>query len=63
MNEKFIPIFLMPIGIPGSGKSTWIRNNKELEDYIIISPDLIRKEITNPILNLENTVFNPFNTV
>ena len=31
-------------GIPRSGKSTWIKNNKTPQD-IIISPDIIRKEI------------------
>lgn len=30
-------------GIPRCGKSTWIKNNKK--DAIIVSPDVIRKEI------------------
>lgn len=33
------------IGIPGSGKSTWVKNNHELYDAIIC-PDSIRKELT-----------------
>ncbi|MHA1148909.1 MAG: AAA family ATPase [Promethearchaeota archaeon] len=53
MNDRSFPILLMTIGIPGSGKSTWIRNNKDLKDYIIVSPDLIRKEITGEISNVE----------
>lgn len=36
-------------GCPGSGKSTWIKNNN-LEEYTL-SADKIRTMVTNPILN------------
>ena len=38
-----IPTLTVLCGIPRSGKSTWINNNKE--DAIIVSLDEIRKEI------------------
>ena len=41
--------FIMMIGIPGSGKSTWIKENLEEEEYHIVCPDLIRKELTGDI--------------
>jgi len=37
-------ILTIMAGIPRSGKSTWIEKNKTLQD-IIVSPDIIRKEI------------------
>lgn len=36
------PIFIMTVGIPGSGKSTWA---SELENVVVISSDDIRKEL------------------
>lgn len=38
-----IPIYIM-IGIPGSGKSTWIKNNLS-PDIPIVSRDIIRAEL------------------
>jgi predicted kinase len=47
--EQSLPEFIMLIGIPGSGKSTWISNFNKNNKYIVVSPDLIRKEITGNI--------------
>ena len=38
MKDK--PVVYMMVGIPGSGKSTWIRNNRQ-KTWIIVSPDVI----------------------
>ena len=40
------PNLTIMCGIPRSGKSTWVKKNKMPQD-IIISPDIIRKEIFN----------------
>lgn len=40
--------FVMLIGIPGCGKSTWVNEQK---GYIIVSPDSIRLELTGDITN------------
>lgn len=53
INTDFIPKkpkFIIPIGISGSGKSTWIKS-LEGKGYIVISPDEIRKELTGSISN------------
>ena len=42
------PAVVLPIGISGSGKSTWIKSLPEGE-YTIVSPDEIRKELTGSI--------------
>jgi predicted kinase len=42
------PAVVLPIGISGSGKSTWIKSLPE-GDYTIVSPDEIRKELTGSI--------------
>ena len=34
------PVVYMMVGIPGSGKSTWIRNNRK-ETWVVVSPDAI----------------------
>ena len=39
-------VLYMMIGIPGSGKSTWVRKNR-LDDWIILSPDTILEERYN----------------
>ena len=39
---------ILPIGISGSGKSTWI-NSLDKDKYTIISPDMIRKELTGDV--------------
>ncbi len=40
------PDFIMLIGIPGSGKSTWINKYNKNNKYTVVSPDEIRREIT-----------------
>jgi len=45
-NQK--PDVILPIGISGSGKSTWIKSLPK-DKYIVVSPDEIRKEITGSI--------------
>ena len=39
------PIFTMLVGIPGSGKSTWAENNKDIVNEVIQSSDELRKEL------------------
>jgi predicted kinase len=51
MNDK-IPIFLMLIGIPGSGKSYWIEKNVNKDEFCVVSSDDIRKEITGDVSDL-----------
>lgn len=45
--------FIALIGIPGSGKSTWISQQNMGNKYRIVSPDEIRKEITGDVNNQE----------
>lgn len=33
------PIAYILVGLPGSGKSTWIRNHKTKDDFVVISSD------------------------
>lgn len=49
ISERDEPQFIMTIGIPGSGKSTWIGAQEEDENTIVVSPDNIREEITGDI--------------
>ena len=42
------PKFILPIGISGSGKSTWIKANTD-SNTVVISPDEIRRELTGSI--------------
>lgn len=42
-----LPILLLTVGIPGSGKSTWIK--KHSKGFEIVSPDEIRKRLTGDI--------------
>lgn len=44
-----MPIFIMTIGISGSGKSTWINQQTSSGDIIVVCPDLIREELTGSI--------------
>jgi predicted kinase len=44
----------MTIGISGSGKSTWVEKRKD--NYVIVCPDQIRKEIGGYISNMNNEV-------
>lgn len=50
-SEQIIPDLIIPIGISGSGKTTWINSLKEKEDFVVVSPDEIRKELTGSISN------------
>ena len=40
-----MPVLYMPIGIPGSGKSTYYKNNFNEDKTVLISSDAIRKEV------------------
>ena len=51
LNEDFNatkPKFMIPVGISGSGKSTWINANTD-GNTVVVSPDDIRREITGDI--------------
>jgi len=43
------PELVLPIGIPGSGKSTWIKEFNKGNKYKIVSPDEIRREMADDI--------------
>ena len=43
--DRPTPELILPIGIPGSGKSTWIREFNKNNKYIVVSPDEIRKDV------------------
>ena len=45
INNNGLPILFMGVGIPGSGKSTWLENNKEEYNYTIHSSDSIREQL------------------
>ena len=47
--QRDMPIFIMTIGISGSGKSTWINQQTSSGDIIVVCPDLIREELTGSI--------------
>lgn len=49
VNKNFKkPKFIIPVGISGSGKSTWINANRK-SNTVVISPDEIRRELTGNI--------------
>lgn len=48
--EKDKPKLILPVGIAGSGKSTWIKSYTD-PNTIVVSPDNIRKELTGSISN------------
>jgi predicted kinase len=48
--EKDKPKFIIPVGIAGGGKSTWIKSQTD-SNTIVVSPDEIRKELTGSISN------------
>jgi predicted kinase len=52
-----MPKFYMMIGVPGSGKSTWIRNNNS-EGMIVVSSDTY---IENQAVSLNKTYSEIFN--
>lgn len=48
--EFNMPSLILLLGISGSGKSTWIKNNKsKWKNTVVISPDEIRRELTGSI--------------
>ena len=49
LSERDEPQFIMTVGIPGSGKSTWIGSQTEDESTIVVCPDLIREELTGSV--------------
>jgi len=49
LEDKNLPKFIMTVGIPGSGKSTWLKKQSDLN---IVSTDDIRKEITGDVSNI-----------
>lgn len=51
---KTLPKLVMPIGISGSGKSSWMREMFSKGGYVVISPDKVRKELTGDISNHEH---------
>jgi len=51
--EKEIPELILPIGISGSGKSTYISTLNKNHNYVVVSPDEIRKEICGDV-NCQN---------
>jgi len=44
--DKKVPDLIFTVGIPGSGKSFWIKSQS---GHVIVSPDTIRKELTGDI--------------
>ena len=42
------PRLILPVGISGSGKSTWIRSQTD-PNIVVVSPDEIRRELTGNI--------------
>ena len=58
MSKGGYPTFVMTIGIPGSGKSSWIKSLEIgtftllFKDYEVVCPDLIRKEVTGQISDI-----------
>ena len=40
-----MPVLYIPIGVPGSGKSTYYKNNFNEDETVLISSDAIRKEV------------------
>lgn len=55
-----MPNLYMTIGLPGSGKSTWAKDNLNVRFTEIFSPDEYRKKITGDANNqkMNRTVFN-----
>ena len=50
--EKIVPKFIMVVGLPGAGKSSFLQSH--FKDFNIYSSDLIRKELFNDINSQEN---------
>lgn len=50
LKENGLPILIILMGIPGSGKTTW-RNDfvSKHPEYVVINPDEIRREVTGSI--------------
>jgi predicted kinase len=43
-----LPALTLMVGIPGSGKSSWIAENKS-ENAVVVSPDDIRRELSGNV--------------
>ena len=60
VTEQYIPEFVMVVGLPGSGKSTYIE--KYYPGYVIHSSDAIREELSGDVnnqnINKQAYVFN-----
>lgn len=47
--EGIVPEFVLLIGIPGSGKSSWISKFNSDNKYTVVSPDQIRIQLTGDV--------------
>jgi predicted kinase len=48
--KEYTPILLLLVGLPGAGKSTWIKDNRsKWKNTIVICPDEIRKEVLGSV--------------
>ena len=50
--KEDLPIFLMLIGIAGSGKSYWVKHNVPKDKFLVISSDNLRRELTGNVSDL-----------
>jgi len=49
IKENDLPELVLPIGISGSGKSTWIKEFNKDNKYRVVEPDGIRREVTGDV--------------
>ena len=47
-------LFIMTVGVPGSGKSTYFKKMKDKENWVYISSDDIRAELFGSAQNQEH---------
>lgn len=47
-DRKKIPTLTFLVGVPASGKSSWINSHKN-EGFVVVEPDAIRREITGNV--------------
>lgn len=55
-----MPTVYMMIGVPGSGKSTWIKNQEETDDAIILSTDAFIEDAAIADGKTYNEVFEEY---